>query len=277
MTIAEALAWSRERLEEQHVEVPKLTAEVLLGHLLGRERSYLYAHPDRKLTATELTGFRNLVERRLDGEPTQYITGVREFYGREFRVTPDVMIPRPETEHVVEAVLSLQPDARRIVDAGTGSGAIAVTLQLEIGCEAIGTDLSRPALRIAAENACRLGARVSCVACDLLAAITDRSVDVVVSNPPYVPETERPALQREVRDFEPHLALFGGPHGLDSYRRLVDESPRVLRPGGWLMVELGIRQLEAVRDMLGSSWSEAEVFEDLAGLPRVLAANYHGR
>lgn len=274
MTIAESLSWSRAQFDKRRIGVPQLTVEVLLSHLLGCERSYLYAHPERELSHDQSSAFEALVVRRLEGEPTQYITGVQEFYGREFRVTPDVMIPRPETEHVIEALLAVCPDARRIVDAGTGSGAIAVTAQLELGCEALATDVSRPALDVAAGNSSRLGAAVSLVACDLLSAVANRSVDVVASNPPYVPEADAPGLQREVRDFEPHVALFGGPDGLDNYHRLVEGSPRVLRPGGWLILELGIRQLDPVRAMLGPDWSEARVFPDLAGLPRVLAVQH---
>jgi release factor glutamine methyltransferase len=267
-------ARARERLVQGSIGVPQLTVEVLLCHLLGCEKSYLFAHPERELTAEQIERFDRLIDERLSGKPTQYITGVQEFQGRDFRVTPDVMIPRPETEFVVETVRKMAPNARRIVDAGTGSGAIAITLQLESGAEVIATDVSLPALRVARSNASTLGVGVHFIRCDLITALASRSVDVVASNPPYVPQADEEGLQREVRDFEPHVALFGGASGLDCYRRLIAESPRVLRPGGWLIVEFGIRQLGPVQDMLGAGWTETRVVVDLAGLPRVLAARY---
>ncbi len=274
MKINDALLLGRTRLEAGSITAPRLTAEVLLCRVLGCERAFLYAHGADELTGDRDAGYEAFVRRRLAGEPTQYITGVQEFYGREFLVSPSVMIPRPETEHLIEAALGLASSPQRVVDVGTGSGAIAVTLQLEIRCQALATDVSRPALWAAAENCRRLGADVSFIAGDLLSPLAAESVDAVVSNPPYVPAGDRDGLQREVRDFEPHIALFGGPDGLDLYRRLVTESCRVLRPGGWLFVELGIRQLGAVRAMLGAEWRETKVLDDLAGLPRVLAARY---
>lgn len=252
----------------------RLTSELLLAHVLGRERVYLYANPERSLLPEEESAFEACLRERLAGRPTQYITGVQEFYGREFRVTPDVMIPRPETEFVVQTAAGLCGAGSVVVDAGTGSGAIAVSVQLEAGVRVVATDISRAALLIAQENARRLRAAVLFVECDLLAAITGRSVDLVLSNPPYVPDGDEPSLQREVRDFEPRLALYGGPAGLDFYRRLIGESLRVLKPGGWLIVECGIRQAGRVRDMLGAEWRETRVVDDLAGLPRVLASRY---
>jgi release factor glutamine methyltransferase len=272
--INSALEWARRSLEAGVAGVPRLTAEVLLSHLLRCEKSFLYAHPEQALTPDQEVRFRGLVAERLSGKPTQYITGVQEFYGREFRVTPAVMIPRPETEFVVETVLRVAPDASQIADAGTGSGAIAVTLGLETGAQVAATDISLAALRVARSNAAALGSSVSFAQCDLLTALRPASFDVVASNPPYVPRGDEGGLQREVRDFEPHVSLFGGSSGLDFYRRLVAESPRVLHRGGWLVVELGIRQLEPVRDMLGADWSDTQVVGDLAGLPRVLAARY---
>jgi release factor glutamine methyltransferase len=180
-----------------------------------------------------------------------------------------VLIPRPETEHVVEVALS--KGAGRVLDVGTGSGAIAVTLALETGAEVWATDLSAKAAVVAADNARRLGARVGIAVCDLMASIADASVDLVVSNPPYVPETEREGLQREVRDWEPALALFGGKNGLDIYARIVAEAPRVLRRGGWLVMELGLGAHERVAEML-AGWESVETTPDLAGIPRVIAA-----
>jgi release factor glutamine methyltransferase len=208
----------------------------------------------------------------MQGKPTQYITGRQEFYGREFRVTPAVLIPRPETEHVVEAALELAGGARKIVDVGCGSGALAVTLRLEMQAEVFATDISLPALAIAVDNARCLRAAVNPLACDLTAAFGDRTLDLVVSNPPYVPLSDAPGLQREVRDYEPHVALFGGPTGMEIYQRLIVDAARVLRPGGWLILELGFTSRDRVLAMLDGGWSEISVRPDLAGIPRVLAA-----
>ncbi len=159
-----------------------------------------------------------------------------------------------------------------MLDVGAGSGAIAVTVALETKARVVATDISLAALCVARSNAQRLAASVEFIACDLASAIADHAIDVLVSNPPYVPETDHPAIQREVRDWEPHLALFAGPTGLEIYERLIVEARRVLRPGGWLLLELGYNSVEPVRAMLGNGWSEITVAQDLAGFPRVLAA-----
>lgn len=277
MTVATALRQGEQLLAESGVAVPRLTSEVLLFHALDCGRAYLYGHPEQELTDVQWLHFGRYLHERLKGKPTQYITKQQEFYGRAFRVTPAVMIPRPETEHLVETALELCRGAKTVVDAGCGSGAIAVTLQIEMRTRVLATDISAAAIEVASENGNCLGAGVGFVRCDLVSAISDRSTDLLVSNPPYVPLSEMESLQREVRDWEPHLALFGGTEGLDFYRRLIAEGPRILRPGGWLMFELGIRQLEPVRQMLDARWSQPRVFDDLAGLPRVLAMEYRGR
>lgn len=272
MTVKAALLDAARRLEEVTIAAPRLTAEVLLAHALGRSREWLYAHPEEKLPAHARAAFEQSLDRRLAGVPTQYITGRQEFWGRDFRVTPDVLIPRPETEHVVESALECARGARRIADAGCGSGILAVTLQLETGAETWGTDISFPALQVARENARRLGAPVRLVACDLLSALAPASFDLVVSNPPYVPDGDRAGLQREVRDHEPGVALFAGPTGYEIYQRLVADARRVLRPGGFLIMELGFGTHERVLAMLAEGWSDARLRPDLAGIPRVAAA-----
>jgi release factor glutamine methyltransferase len=208
---------------------------------------------------------------RLKGKPTQYITGHQEFYGRDFRVTPDVLIPRPETEHVIEAALSRAAGASTILDIGTGSGAIAITLALETSARVSATDISMAALRVASENARALVARVHLIACNLGDALAGGAFDLVVSNPPYVPAIDHSTIQREVRDYEPPVALYGGDDGLDVYRRLVPEARRLLKPGGWLMMELGYAVVDPVREML-AGWRDVEITSDLAGLPRVAHA-----
>ncbi len=271
MTIQTALLQGTKLLEEDSIAAPRLTAEVLLAHALRRDRVYLYAHPEEELTEVAWLHYGRYLHQRLQGKPTQYITGRQEFYGREFRVTPDVLIPRPETEHLVEACLKRIRPGDAVLDIGAGSGAIAITLALEMDAHVYATDISEAALGIAADNARRLSARVTFLASDLSSCFADSSFDLVASNPPYVPSIDH-SLQREVRDYEPAVALFAGPTGLDIYDRLLMDAQRVLRPGGWLLVELGYNSLDPVRGMLGSGWNEITVEQDLAGLPRVLAA-----
>jgi release factor glutamine methyltransferase len=256
-------------LEQASISVPRLTAEVLLAHAVGHDRTWLFAHSDEELQEVWWIHYGRYLHQRLQGKPTQQITGVQEFYGREFRVTPDVLIPRPETEHVVETALRL--DASRIADIGTGSGAIGITLALEAGARVVGTDISLPALRIAAENAHRLGAKVEWLAADLCDALKSGAFDLVVSNPPYVPAGDKTTLQREVREYEPEIALYGGPDGLDVYRKLIPGAERLLAPAGWLVMEIGYNLGDAVSAML-NAWKNVEIRSDLAGLPRVVRA-----
>jgi len=270
MTVQTALLQGTQLLQEGAISAPRLTAEVLLSHALKRERVYLYAHSDEELAEVAWIHYGRYLHERLNGKPTQYITGHQEFYGRDFRVTPDVLIPRPETEHLIQASLTRIRPGDIVLDVGAGSGAIAITLALETKAHVFATDISTAALSIAAANARNLSAPVSFFASDLIDAIAPQSVDVLVSNPPYVPKTDHPALQREVRDYEPHVALFAGATGLEIYERLIADAPRVLRPGGWFLVELGYNSLEPVRAMLQSGCSDITVEHDLAGLPRVL-------
>jgi release factor glutamine methyltransferase len=272
VTIHTALLQGTKLLEDEAIGAARLTAEVLLMHALQKERSYLYAHSDDELTELAWIHYGRYLHERLKGKPTQYITGRQEFYGRDFRITPDVLIPRPETEHLVEAALARIQSGNVVLDVGTGSGAVAITLALETGRRVFATDISTAALCVAQSNATRLSASVSFLSCDLAACIRDQNIDVIVSNPPYVPETDQPSLQREVRDYEPKVALFGGPTGLEIYQRLIAEAARVLRPNGLLLLELGYNSLDPVRAMLQTGWTDFVVLHDLAGFPRVLAA-----
>ncbi len=271
MTLHTALLQGAELLERAGVAVPRLTAEVLLGHAVRRGRAYLYAHPERELAEVEWLHYGRYLHERMGGKPTQYITRRQEFYGREFRVTPDVLIPRPETEHVIEIALPLARAARIVLDVGTGSGAIAATLALETGAPALATEISPSAAAVARDNAVRLGARVNVIVCDLMEAIAPASIGLVVSNPPYVPMRQREGLQREVRDWEPAVALYGGETGFDIYQRIVAGAPRVLEPGGWLVMELGFGCHQGVAEML-AGWNDLRIEPDLAGIPRVIAA-----
>ena len=270
MTVKAALLQGCKLLEEAGVGVPRLTAEVLLAHAVRCERPWLYAHGEDELSEVGWIHYGRYLHERIEGKPTQYITRRQEFYGREFAVTPDVLIPRPETEHVVEQSLR-RFGGGRVIDVGTGSGAIAATLRLETGAAVTATDISPAALKVARRNAETLGAQVEFVCCNMLDAIGSNSAALVASNPPYVPESDRTVLQREVVQHEPHVALFGGPDGFDAYRGLIRGAERVLQPGGWLLMETAYNATGRLQEML-DRWNEVEVHSDLAGLPRVVAA-----
>ena len=253
-------------------------AETLLMHVLGRDRAYLYARPEIELSCGEITRYNHLLERRGSGEPLQYITGHQEFWGLDLVVTPAVLIPRPETEHAVEAALELlrDLDSPRIVDVGTGSGCIALALASELPQARIEAgDLSPDALLVARQNAerLRLAERVAFAESDLLEKYRseEQTFDMVVSNPPYVGESEADKLQVEVREHEPHCALFGGVEGLDIYRRLIPQAQQVLKSGGWLVMEIGYSQEQQIRELL-SDWKEVRSVADLQGIPRVIVA-----
>jgi release factor glutamine methyltransferase len=254
-TIRKVLAWTAPHFEKKGIDAPRLTAELLLAHVLKVDRVRLYVDHDRPLEAEELATFRALISRRLAYEPTQYLTGAKEFYGRRFQVDPRVLIPRPETELLVDEVLKVLPkDApSRVVDLCTGSGCIAITLAAERPqAELLATDLSPGACAVAKENAGRLGMaqRVAVLEGDLFAPLpAEARFDVVVSNPPYIASHEVPTLQAEVQK-EPHLALDGGQDGLVLIRRIAEDARTRLHPGGLLAMEIGETQGEAVRALL---------------------------
>lgn len=261
-----------------HAGHARLDAESLLLHVLGRDRAFLIAHGEEILTAEDAVRYHALIDRRLHGEPVQYITGEAEFYGLPFRVTRDALIPRPETEHSVERVLELAAQFRepRIVDVGTGSGAIAVALAAKLAeAKITATDVSPAALALACENAAHnaIAERIRFVQGDLLAPVSGEQFEVVVSNPPYVAESDRAALSVEVREFEPALALFAGSDGLAAYRRLIPQAFAVLGRGGWIVLEIGCGQEAPVRALLaGAGFGEIGFTADLQGIPRVASA-----
>jgi release factor glutamine methyltransferase len=261
-----------------HPERARRDAETLLLHLIQRDRAFLIAHPEEALSAEGVVRYYALVERRASGEPLQYITGEQEFYGLPFHVNHNVLIPRPETEGLVERVLELAAGFARphIVDVGTGSGAIAVTLAAKLP-EATVTaiDISDAALAVARTNAERNGVadRIRFTQGDLLAPFAAGSFEIVVSNPPYVPEADRAMLAVEVRDHEPPMALFAGEDGLAIYRRLIPAAHAVLVSGGWLALEIGCGQAEAMEPLLSASgFVEVGFTADLQGILRVAAA-----
>jgi release factor glutamine methyltransferase len=274
VTVQTALRQGTEILDKAAIPVPRLTAEVLLCHALQRDRAYLYAHGADELSQLAWIHYGRYLNERLKGKPTQYITHRQEFFGRDFYVNADVLIPRPETEHLLEAALVwLRNHPRaRILDIGTGSGAIGVTLALEAGRTVFASDISFLALSVAERNRRTYRARVSFFAADLLDAVRPMSIDLVISNPPYVPGADAANMQMEVRDWEPHMALFAGDSGLEIYQRLIAAAADALKPGGRLLMELGYQSLNPVREMLALKWCEIEVTSDLAGLPRVIGA-----
>jgi release factor glutamine methyltransferase len=279
MQLKHAVDSAYELFVANDVPSPRLNAELLMMFVLGRERAYLYAHPERELTAEEQERYDEVIHERARGCPTQYITGHQEFWGLDLLVSPAVLIPRPETEHLVEAVLELvklrEPEEKlRLVDVGTGSGCIALALASELAqAEIHACDLSEEALEMARANAARLGLgnRITFRKSDLLSAYAGEAFDFVVSNPPYVGESEADKVQRQVREFEPKAAVFSGQEGMDIYRRLIPEAKKTLRPGGWFAVEIGFSAEAKVRELL-AGWDDVQVTPDLQGIPRVIAA-----
>ena len=272
MTLSECQREAIEHLRAHGVQAPELSASLLLGHVIGRTRAWLIAHSEDCLDGGSEERFAELVQERCDGVPIQYLRGRQEFYQLEFRVTPDVLIPRPETEHLVEAALKRIRPGHHVLDLGTGSGAVAVALALNSPDATVtATDLSFEALRIARENAIRLGCEIRACQGDAVSQFASAQFDIVVSNPPYVPLRDVCGLQKELRH-EPSMALFGGEDGLEVTRRFVRDAPRVLRPGGWLLIEIGYGMREAVHDLSqGPEWTPPEFLPDLAGIDRVAA------
>ena len=255
---------------------PRRDAELLLLRLIERDRAFLLTHPDLLLTTDQTAQYESWLRRRALHEPIQYILGEQEFFGLTFAVTPDVLIPRPETEHLVEALLARVPHDRplRIADVGTGSGAIAVALSYALPeAQVTGLDISEAALAIAKRNAetHHVAGRMRFLTSDVLSAVASERFDAIVSNPPYVAEADRASLEPQVRDYEPSGALFAGTSGLDVYERLIPEAHAALEPGGWLLTEIGQGQRDALTQLL-SGWNNVGFIDDLQGIPRVACA-----
>ena len=291
-TIGRVIAWASADLKARGSRSGRLDAELLLGRALGVERAELFRDPARELTPDEAAAFESLLDRRLGREPVAYILGHRAFRTIDLEVTPDVLIPRPETETLVDVALEVlrdmpiagpDPDDEPLaIDVGTGSGCVALALAAEDPfVRLVATDVEPGALAVARGNAARLGLarRVEFVLSDLFADVGERPFDLVVSNPPYIPADEYVALEPNVRDFEPRRALYGGVDGLDFYRRLVPGAALLLRPGGTLAVEVGAGQADEVAGVLLASraYDTPESRDDLAGVPRVVYARRRGR
>ncbi len=279
MTIAEALKEASKVLRDAAVPNDLLDAQTLLAHALACDRTHLIVHFNQQLTGEQQANYQALIARRATGEPLQYITGQQEFFGLNFLVTPAVLIPRPETEIIVEETIRLAQQHNWaqpvIVDAGTGSGCIAVTLARELaGAQLIATDISAEALTVARRNAESNGvaARVQFIQSDWLDALPDQPrADFILANPPYVAAHEMPTLQREVREWEPALALTEHGDGLGCYRRLLQDVPSRLKAGGYFLCELGYTQAEAVSALADQTvWTAPRLLNDLQGIPRTL-------
>jgi release factor glutamine methyltransferase len=323
MDVRAALKQAIAGLREAQVPSFTLAAELLLLHILGRDRTWLYAHPEEPISDSDAGQLADMLARRASGEPTQYITGKQEFWGLEFEVTPDVLIPRPETEHVVEVALdrlalreiragrkqTLAGEGLQIIDIGTGSGCLAIALAKELpSARVLGTDISIPALAIAERNAARHSVtdRVHFLESNLFSALNAKFAnrasvvaaqhtpqqpgneplrtqpesaqrtpcfDLIVSNPPYIGRKEKDSLMREVREHEPEIALYGGEEGYEFYGDLIAQAASVLKPGGLLVLELGYNSRAAVEPQFEvARWTGVGVTSDLAGMPRVIAA-----
>ena len=273
-TIGKILNWTKQYFEEKGVDSPRLDAEVLLSHILKCDRIHLYVNFDRPLVGEELSSFRQMVKARAQRMPVAYILGEKEFMGHSFRVTPDVLIPRPDTEILVEEAIRLlaEKEAPRIVDIGTGSGAILLSvLKGTEGSTGVAVDLSPAALAVAKSNGERLGLadRAEFRLGDLYAPV-DGLFDAILSNPPYIPVRDMEGLSPEVKQ-EPEMALVGGADGLDFYRRLIDDAPRYLKEGGIVLFEVGIGEAQDVAE-LGKrrGFSVQRILPDYAGIDRVV-------
>jgi release factor glutamine methyltransferase len=316
LVVRSALREAFAQLRAAEVPSHTLAAELLLMHVLGRDRTWIYSHPEEEIPPLDAECYAELIRRRATGEPTQHLTGKQEFWGLEFEVTPDVLIPRPETEHVIEVALDRlalrerragRPRKNdgaglRIADIGTGSGCIAIALAKELpGAAFVATDISAAALAVARRNALRhsVAERVRFIESNMMEEsgewplggtrgkrVAPRrdsgqasggqepvSFDLIVSNPPYIGRSEAATLMREVREHEPEIALYGGEEGYELYASLIAQAAGHLKPGGILVLELGHNSLPAVQPLLdASTWTNVGVTNDLAGIPRVLAA-----
>jgi release factor glutamine methyltransferase len=280
MTLRETVAAGEAKLlESPHPERARLDAETLLLHALNQDRAWLLAHWEDEAELAAACVYDELIARRQTGEPIQYITGSSEFFGLPFSVGPGVLIPRPETEHLVEEVIRLAGEwsntPLRIADIGTGSGIIAVAVAHALPQAQISAiDSSAPALAIARENAEQnhLEDRIQFFEGDLLAPLTGQNFHILASNPPYIPTADRDSLSVEVRDHEPHAALFAGEDGLAIYQRLIPEAHALLIPGGWLLLEIGYGQQPAIEQLLqANSYGEIHFVDDYQSIPRVAA------
>jgi len=269
----------RQALTSASTQIARRDAELLLAHTLNVPRTHLLAHPEAELTPSQLSHFQTFTTQRAANVPLQHLTGQQEFYGLTLRVTPDTLIPRPETEQLVEAVLlhaAQLPTTKtlRIADIGTGTGAIAIAIATHLAAtEIYATDISPAALAIAHDNArTHATTQIHFLEGDLLTPLEPHHpFDIIVSNPPYIPTTDAPTLQPEVRDHEPPTALYAGPDGLEIYRRLIPQAHAALAPSGLLAMEFGFGQSDAIQQLL-TGWQNIQTLNDYANIPRIALA-----
>jgi len=274
-TTLKILAWTKDFLLSKGVTNARLEAEWLLCAVTGLDRVGLYLQYDKPLNDRELAEYRAMVTRRAKREPLQHILGSQEFCGLEYEVTADVLIPRHDTEVLISEAIIRQPDSRSVLDIGTGSGCIAISLQKRLPKAAVtATDISEAALTVAGRNANKHGAAVEFLMGSLFAPVAGRCFDLIVSNPPYIPTSDIESLDQEVRDYDPRAALDGGGDGLDIYRTLIPAAVEYLAPGGWLLVEIGIGQAKDVVQLFQhtSSYGEPIIALDSSGIERVVGA-----
>jgi release factor glutamine methyltransferase len=276
--IAEAIKTGAETLRNASVVSPERETMLLLRHVLKCDAAFIYSHPEQRLNAVESILFKAVIKRRAAHEPFQYISGVQEFYGLDFAVTPEVLIPRPETEIVVETAINEFKGRKdvRFCEIGAGSGCISVSILVNLpNSIAVASDISPAALEATAKNAemHHVSDRLRLVLSDVFESLSDEAFDMLVSNPPYVPELDIETLQAEVRSFEPHLALSGGADGLDIIKRIVAESAKYLKEKGLLLMEIGWDQSETVDRLFDRTvWRTVESVPDLQGIPRIIKA-----
>ena len=278
MELKELYLKGKKSFEENGFECPGIETRAILARSLDADPIELYAHPQRRVDPGRGEAFWGLLRRRLSGEPLAYVTGRREFCSRPFAVTPDVLIPRPETETLAELAIETAGRMKnpRILDLGTGSGCLAVTLSLEArGCEVFASDVSAAALRVARRNACTHGARVRFVGSDFLACFAESSFDMIISNPPYVSEAEHADLSPEIRRYEPRIALLGGKDGLACISKIAAAAGTSLREGGFLLLEIGASQAEsAERIVCENGFSDIRFQTDIGGVKRIVKATW---
>jgi len=274
-TTLKILAWTKDYLLSKGVDNARLEAEWLLCAATGLDRVGLYLQYDKPLNEAELAAYRALVARRAQREPLQHILGTQEFCGLDYEVTSDVLIPRHDTELLVSEAITRQPNAGTVLDVGTGSGCIAVSLQKRLPLASVtATDISEAAIAIARRNAAQHDAPIEFLTGSLFTPIVGRTFDLIVSNPPYIPTADIETLDREVRDFDPRTALDGGDDGLEIYRELIPASVEYLNPGGWLLVEIGVGQARDIEQLFRDAgrFGETIVALDSAGIERVVGA-----
>ena len=277
ISIAEAILQGANKLRKAGVPEARREAGSLLAFLLDKDRTFILSHADDPISGEQETLFQEFLDARAQGEPAQYITGRQDFYGLEFEVTPAVLIPRPETELLIEAAIKLVKAEGKVsfCDLGTGSGCLAIALLIQLPlAHAMAVDVSASALEIAKRNAARhrVTDRIEFLLSDCFASVSQQTFDLIVSNPPYVAEDAVATLQREVRDFEPRVALTAGADGLDVIRRLINDAKNYLTAGGHLVFEIGFDQHTAVGELIDSQvWELLDVHQDLQGIPRTVA------